>query len=119
MTKMSYGDLESFLVTWLAKRLHVDADSIEAGAQFGRHGLDSLHATALLTELGGRLGRKLSPTLVFEYPTISALSRYLLEGPPRAALRKARSRPEDEPIAIVGMSCRFPKAPNLISYWRL
>lgn len=30
-----------------------------------------------------------------------------------------RSRPVFEPIAIIGMSCRFPGAPNLESYWEL
>lgn len=27
--------------------------------------------------------------------------------------------PASEPIAIIGMACRFPGAPNLIEYWRL
>jgi len=30
-----------------------------------------------------------------------------------------RSRPVFEPIAIIGMSCRFPAAPDLASYWQL
>jgi acyl transferase domain-containing protein len=41
------------------------------------------------------------------------------------ALRKMRARLDEierartEPIAIVGMACRFPQAPNPESYWRL
>jgi myxalamid-type polyketide synthase MxaB len=29
------------------------------------------------------------------------------------------ARPAIEPIAIIGMACRFPGAPNLDAYWRL
>src|SRR4051812_22259643 len=31
----------------------------------------------------------------------------------------AEPRPQAEPIAIVGMACRFPGAPDLAAYWRL
>src|SRR5262245_13910127 len=30
-----------------------------------------------------------------------------------------QSRPKAEPIAIVGVACRFPGAPNLMAYWEL
>ncbi len=32
---------------------------------------------------------------------------------------RATSEPADEPIAIVGMACRFPGAPDLDAFWRL
>ncbi|MGB6013187.1 MAG: beta-ketoacyl synthase N-terminal-like domain-containing protein, partial [Nodosilinea sp.] len=47
---------------------------------------------------------------------ISSLSpekRLLLE------LQLQRKRGLPEPIAIVGMACRFPAAPNLRAFWRL
>ena len=45
---------------------------------------------------------------------LSPAQRQLLEQ------RLALARPTaSEPIAIVGMACRFPGAPNLDTYWRL
>jgi acyl transferase domain-containing protein/thioesterase domain-containing protein/acyl carrier protein len=44
---------------------------------------------------------------------LSPAQRQLLEK------RLAQQRPTAEPIAIIGMACRFPGAPNLDAYWRL
>jgi acyl carrier protein len=41
-------------------------------------GLDSLMAMELKNAIDQAVGRKLPPTLVFEYPTIEAISSYLL-----------------------------------------
>ncbi len=38
---------------------------------------------------------------------------------PRAASSKPDNVPVEEPIAIVGMACRFPGAPDLASFWQL
>jgi acyl carrier protein len=43
-------------------------------------GLDSLTMVEFSQALSHRLGRPLSPTLLFEYPTLDALVRYLLNG---------------------------------------
>ena len=93
-------------------------------------GMDSLMAV----ELRNRLNRAFSDeytapnTVVFDYPNIATLARHLVEAlgeigsapapqaqpePPPAV------RPEDDGIAIVGMACRFPGAPDLSAFWRL
>ena len=105
-------------------------------------GMDSLMAV----ELRNRLNRAFSDayvapnTLVFDYPTIADLSRHLVEAlgePVRASEPVAEPTPElvagaavsgpdprrsvllqDEGIAIVGMACRFPGAPDIETFWR-
>ncbi len=52
--------------------------------------------------------------MVFEYPTIADVSGYIATEV--AALPKGRCVTD---IAIVGMDCRFPKAPNSRALWRL
>jgi acyl transferase domain-containing protein/thioesterase domain-containing protein/acyl carrier protein len=48
---------------------------------------------------------------------LSPAQRQLLEQ--RLKSRLPAAKPLAEPIAIVGMACRFPGAPNLDAYWRL
>ncbi|SEU29080.1 polyketide synthase 12/myxalamid-type polyketide synthase MxaF [Stigmatella erecta] len=113
-------EVQARLVGVLAQRLGLDARKIDVRERFSRYGLDSLKATGFIAELGAMLGRSLSPTLTWEYPTPDSLARHLAgeqEGPSlQPVTRVAR---QDEPIAIVGLSCRFPQAPDPEAFWRL
>lgn len=118
-------DLEFWLVSRLADARGMDARAIDPRERFHRYGLDSLGAMRLLADLSQRLGRPLSPTLVWEYPTPRELAKHLLNESsspsPRSSIPPQPSvQPNStEPIAIVGMACRFPKAPNIEAFWQL
>ncbi len=56
-------------------------------------GLDSLMAVELRNSLGQRVGRPLSATLVFDYPTVNALARWLLAGGAGAGTRAKPNSP--------------------------
>ncbi|KIG17261.1 Malonyl CoA-acyl carrier protein transacylase [Enhygromyxa salina] len=103
----------------LARACEVELHAIDVNEPFSRYGLDSLKAAQFLADLNDSLGRKLPPTLVWEYPCCSALARYLAEGAKETSVAPQREGAVDTPIAIVGMSCRFPGAPDLGSYWRI
>jgi acyl transferase domain-containing protein/acyl carrier protein len=109
--------IRSLIVAELARHLEVQATSIDASARFFELGLDSLGATVVLERLGEALGRAVPVTLAWRHPTVEALARHLAgESTTSAATRGGTA---GEPIAIVGMSCRFPGAPDLASFWRL
>src|SRR5712672_476194 len=113
--------IRAWLVDSLAARAGVAATTIDGNERFKTLGLSSLDATALIAELGKLVGRPLSPTLAWEYPTPNALAQHLSEadGTGAASARIQDAEPADEPIAIVGLACRFPGAPDPTAYWAL
>ncbi|MDJ0726378.1 MAG: beta-ketoacyl synthase N-terminal-like domain-containing protein, partial [Prochloraceae cyanobacterium] len=64
----------------------------------------------------------LSATLLYDYPSIESLARYLTENSTSneyAAIESKKSAKETEEIAIIGISCRFPGAENTQAFWEL
>ncbi|MFF4354991.1 beta-ketoacyl synthase N-terminal-like domain-containing protein, partial [Streptomyces sp. NPDC001530] len=91
---------------------HASAEAIEPEHQFQELGFDSLTAMEFRTQLSAAIGVRLPATLIFDYPTPEALAEYLAAEMSGAAdgsreLVAATAR-HDEPLAIVGMACRYP-----------
>ncbi|WP_307840626.1 beta-ketoacyl synthase N-terminal-like domain-containing protein, partial [Streptomyces sp. G44] len=94
---------------------YADSASIEPDRAFRELGFDSLTALEFRNQLGATLGRQLPATVVFDYPTAESLAGYLraeyiaaADSGEATARHDGAARQDDEPIAIVGMSCRFP-----------
>ncbi|MFD7505217.1 type I polyketide synthase, partial [Streptomyces sp. NPDC059850] len=89
------------------------AESVDPERAFRDLGFDSLTAVELRNRVNAATGMRLPATLVFDYPTSLVLAEHL-----RAELAGTNAQltapastvgaVDDEPIAIVAMSCRFP-----------
>jgi acyl-CoA synthetase (AMP-forming)/AMP-acid ligase II/3-oxoacyl-(acyl-carrier-protein) synthase/acyl carrier protein len=120
----SARDVEDWLVDKIASQTGADPRDVEVHRPFSFLGLDSMLAVDLAMDLEDWLGRPLPSTLVWDYPTIEAVARYLAgEGERAPAAEPAPASPAaregTEPIAIVGMACRFPGAADLDAFWEL
>ncbi|MEN8512464.1 amino acid adenylation domain-containing protein [Burkholderia sp. RS02] len=126
----------------VAQVLGYGAGTLDRDLGFFEMGMDSLMALDVRTHLEKALGIPLSVALLFDHPTVNALADFLAEQSsgaapdadahaaptqavpaqprPVAPAIEAREAGTPEPIAIVGMSCRFPGAAHdLDAYWRL
>ncbi len=91
---------------------HPDAGAVDPDRPFKDLGIDSLTALELRNGLAAQTGLSLPATLIFDQPTPAAIAHHLavlLGGRPKRApmINPVASRTE-EPVAVVGMACRFP-----------
>ncbi|MDX3520631.1 type I polyketide synthase [Streptomyces scabiei] len=107
---------------------HGSADAIAPERAFRELGFDSLTAVEMRNRLNAATGLRLPLTVLFDYASADALARHLrgeLLGPDTAApagpaVPAHVPADADDPIAIVGMSCRYPgdvRTPD--DLWRL
>ncbi|GGK48870.1 non-ribosomal peptide synthetase [Salinarimonas ramus] len=120
----------------LAQVLNLPLDQIDVDEPLSHFGFGSLVAAQLAERVGARFGLAIAPTQFYDTPTIEAAARWIVEQggtipaaaplpPAPRAEPLAEPRPEPVPvdapnaIAIVGMACRMPGAPDLESFWSL
>ncbi|MFJ9458817.1 acyl carrier protein [Kitasatospora sp. NPDC101447] len=71
--------LRTWLVDCVAAHLERPADTVDPAARLSDYGLDSLYVLSVAAELEDHLDISLDPTVMWDNPTIDALSAALVE----------------------------------------
>ncbi|WP_166025770.1 type I polyketide synthase, partial [Streptomyces chilikensis] len=97
---------------------HSDTSRIPKDRTFQDLGFNSMSAVDLRNHLGAATGLSMPATLVFDYPTPAALAAHLTghldgtgtgsEDAGPATTAHGAPATADDPVVVVGMSCRFP-----------
>jgi acyl transferase domain-containing protein/SAM-dependent methyltransferase/aryl carrier-like protein len=86
---------------------HADASRLDPERGLFEQGLDSLLAVTLRRRLEEATGVAVPAAILFAHPTLSLLADWLAGQERVVPTAKADSRDANEPIAIIGMGCRF------------
>jgi acyl carrier protein len=71
--------IQAWLVSNISAVVEIDPQTIDVRKPLEYYGMDSMQAMHLSGDLEDWLGRQLSPTVVWDYPTIELLANHLAE----------------------------------------
>ncbi|MGW7688466.1 SDR family NAD(P)-dependent oxidoreductase [Streptomyces asiaticus] len=136
------GVIQQWLREALAAATGRPADTIDPELPFAGYGLRSVEMVAMVGDLERRLGIPVEAGIVWEHPTAAKLARHLAGQPAAPEAPAGADEPAttltapaplvapaadttdvpgaDEPIAVIGIGCRFPggvDGPD--SFWQL
>ncbi|WP_276736064.1 type I polyketide synthase [Bacillus sp. (in: firmicutes)] len=147
-TQNLFLETVGWLVTLFSDELKIAAEDFETDEPFQEYGIDSIILAQLVQQMNQALNGDIDPSILFEYPTIESFANWLIskydvsavlhrsvserQTPAESAMKPApipEQRPQQnshektsrlaEDIAIIGLTCRFPGAETLESYWDL
>lgn len=84
--------LQNWLINQIAERLGLTPDEIDIHEDFADYGLNSIEAVNLSGDLENILGRRLPPTILWDYPNIHELSQYLVQNFSKDLLERSQSQ---------------------------
>jgi acyl carrier protein len=71
-------EIRAWLIASVARVVKIKPEQVDAGMSFDAMGMDSLQAVSLSGDLEQWFGAELSPTIVWDYPSIDRLVPYLV-----------------------------------------
>ncbi len=109
---MTVAEMREWLRNWIANATGQSADAIDDSTPMVELGLSSRDAVAMASDIEDLTGVTLTATVAFRHPTIESLATVIVEGEPEVddtadEFDWSRDVDEDD-IAIVGLSTRFP-----------
>ncbi|MGA8165562.1 MAG: SDR family NAD(P)-dependent oxidoreductase [Waddliaceae bacterium] len=143
-----YESVQQELIKLVSTLQKIQSEQLNMETELSQYGFDSISFTELTNLLNQVYGLELMPTIFFEHSTLKSLGNYLVEHHlddlkrpiardlvlqtedsqdlhvkhSRFVGRQKNNKPSEidqpEPIAIIGMSGRFPGSENLQAFWQ-
>ncbi|MCW5698016.1 MAG: polyketide synthase dehydratase domain-containing protein, partial [Bauldia sp.] len=125
-------DLRPRLAAYLGSLLGLEAGELAYDRPLQEFGVDSIIVPQYVALVNRELGSTLVPTDIFNCVTLAGLADHLgrtslaIAPPPVAAPAAARpvaatvpvvAAPSGNDIAVIGLACRFPDAPDAETFW--
>ena len=137
----------NWLQSLFAQELKMSPQQLDPEASFADYGIDSILLAQILRRINDELDLELDLSVLLEYSTLETLAAWLQQSHASTVSQQLPSEAEthhfqeqldshyyevekekqvvtshnrkEEAIAVVGMACRFPGAPNIEEYWNL
>ncbi|MFC9662508.1 polyketide synthase Pks13 [Nocardia sp. NPDC127606] len=114
--ELSVAELREWLRRWVADATGQSVDAITVDRPMEEFGLASRDALALGGDIEDLTGVVLTPTVVYQHPTIASLAEVIVHGEPEppaedsSEYTAAFAPSEAHDVAVVGLSTRLPGA---------
>jgi len=122
------GEVKEAILEILNRLLHLPKEKVDADASFSELGVDSISAVEIMRDVNRMFHCQLDTVMIYDHPTVEklaalvksqSLSRRVHRELPRLPVLSVPSeKTQWEPVAIIGISCRFPGAPNKETFWK-
>ncbi len=123
------NELQDWLIDFLSTKLDLPKKLINLDLPFVSLGLDSAGSIELAQSISKYMSMDIPDTLVWEAPSLRIAIDHLMNLQSENGKREKNiydkieakdfSQNRDEPIAIIGMGCRFPGANDVEEFWKL
>ena len=77
-TTASRQKISGWLLNWISKEMEMPVEAIDTGHSLLQYSMSSVTATILVGDLEDWLDLRLSPTLVWDYPSIDSMTNFLV-----------------------------------------
>jgi len=119
MASLSRDSVLSALRREVARRSGIEEADLLPDERIVDFGIDSAMAVDISDVLSGQFKRYFDPTLFFSEGTLAKVAEAYVHPAAGAKASSESKRTSQEPIAIVGIGCRFPGAHGPDAYWNL
>ncbi|MBW7983374.1 type I polyketide synthase [Enterobacillus tribolii] len=109
--------LAAHIAAIIGKAVNITISEQQWDEAFTAFGLNSLQAVGVIGELEQHLERELSPSLIYDYPTINALAAALLQT--AVPVTQPVAVATDNAIAIIGIGVALPGYSGVEALWSL
>ena len=102
----------------------ISVEELDPALPFGELGIDSILIADLVKQIETHLGEPVEPSSLIDHPTLERLARHLgtraPDAPataPRPTGSPRRDQRDADRVAVVGLACRLPGAPDADALW--